>query len=211
MSSIYDEQHRFWQDRHGSRHLADRLEEQMHSEFSDDERSFIEAATMLFIATADERGHPTVSYKGGAPNFVRVVGKTEIIFPNYDGNGMFLSLGNINRNKSVGLLFIDFDRPRRLRIQGDACVATSRQDLAVFPGADAIVRVTARQIFPNCGRYIHHSRGMEISKHVPDGNGRQPFPAWKRLDIFKDVISDDDRRRVIASGGTIDSEHYEGE
>ena len=66
---------------------------------------------MFFLATADEHGMPQCSYKGGDPGFVRVVDEHTLAFPSYDGNGMYLSLGNLLVNPQVGILFIDFAQP----------------------------------------------------------------------------------------------------
>ncbi len=75
---------------------------------------------MFFLATADREGRPQCSYKGGEPGFVRVLDQHTVAFPNYDGNGMYLSMGNLSVNPQVGMLFIDFvsERPSRLRLNG---------------------------------------------------------------------------------------------
>ncbi len=207
MSVFYGEPHRRLQDEHGTRRLADRLEEMAHDAFESPERAFIEAATMLFLSTVDAHGQPTVSYKGGAPGFCRVTGDSELTFPSYDGNGMFLSLGNLAQTARVGLLFIDFARPHRLRVHGTARLSEDPEGL--FPGADCVVRVAAEQIFINCGRYIND--GARLSPHLPDALGRQPFPAWKRIDVFGDVLPASDEARVAAAGGTVAFEDYGGE
>jgi uncharacterized protein len=211
MSELYSDAHRSFQDGRGTRDLADRLESLAHTEFDPNDRAFIEAATMFFLATADEKGRPTVSYKGGAPGFVRITGANEMVFPVYDGNGMFLSLGNIASSANVGMLFIDFESPRRLRVQGRARVATSDELLGESPGAQYFVRVTVDQLFVNCGRYIHSMHSRMLSPHVPDENGRQPFPAWKRIDILAETLPDKDKRAVARAGGTIPVEAYRGE
>jgi len=113
-SPTYHDGMRRMQDRFDSRRLADRLDERLgRSAFSDEDRAFIASRTMFFLATADAHGHPDCSYKGGVAGFVRITGASELAFPNYDGNGMFRSLGNIVANPGVGLLFIDFESPRR--------------------------------------------------------------------------------------------------
>ena len=211
MSDLYGPVHRRLQEEHGTRRLADRLEEIAHSAFEPRERDFIQAASMFFLSTVDEHGRPTVSYKGGPPGFVRVTGPGELVFPSYDGNGMFLSLGNIAASAEVGLLFINFERPHRLRVQGRAEVLDDPDLLRDHPGAGRLVRVTATQIFVNCGRYIHKSAGSVLSPHVPDADGRQPFPAWKRLDLFEGALPDTDAQRVDELGGTMPLEEYRGE
>jgi uncharacterized protein len=210
MSQLYGETHRAFQDQHDTRRLADRLESLARTEFDANDRAFIGSAPFFFLSTVDERGRPTVSYKGGAPGFVRVSGPSELVFPVYDGNGMFLSLGNITGTSQVGLLFICFETARRLRVQGVAqIVANDGADRA--PGAIHLVRIVASQIFVNCGRYIHKLSAQRLSPHVPDQCGRQPFPAWKRIDVIADALPDRDKDRVMAAGGPIPVEAYPGE
>src|SRR5712671_5440723 len=121
-STLYHEGNRAFQDQFDSRRLADRLEQKLsRAEFSDDDRKFVESCSYFFIATADAAGRPDCSFKGGAPGFVRVTGPSELAFPDYDGNGMFKSLGNLAVNPHVGLLFIAMHgSPKRLRINGSA-------------------------------------------------------------------------------------------
>jgi uncharacterized protein len=212
MSSLYDETHRSFQDRHDSRRLADRLESLSHAEFDPNDRAFIQASSLFFLATVDERGRPTVSYKGGAPGFVRITSNNELIFPVYDGNGMFLSLGNISGKSHVGMLFIDFQSPRRLRVQGTARVLPTSDNAAEhYPGAQYLVRVIAESIFVNCGRYIHKLDERKLSPHVPDESGSQPFPTWKRLDVIADTLGEEDRATVMKAGGPIAVTDYRGE
>lgn len=211
MSMMFGATHRQLQDEHGTRRLADRLEANAHAAFEPQERAFIEGVALFFLSTVDGHGQPTVSYKGGAPGFVRVTGPSELVFPNYDGNGMFMTLGNIAASERVGLLFIDFERPHRLRVHGTAKLTRDAAFLALYPGADRVVQVTATQIFVNCGRYIHRSVGATPSPHVPDREGRQPFPAWKRLDLFEGALPEADARRVEQVGGTIPLDDYPGE
>lgn len=208
MSQMYGETHRAFQDEQGTRALADRLESLARVEFSADDRAFIESVSFFFLSTVDDRGRPTVSYKGGAPGFVQVAGPSELLFPVYDGNGMFLTLGNIVRTAQVGLLFIDFESPRRLRLQGTAEVLLNEGH---FPGAHYLVRIRAHQIFVNCGRYIHKLSTRKLSPHVPDAAGQQPFPTWKRIDVLAEVLSDEDKMKVVEAGGTMSAEQYPGE
>lgn len=211
MSELYGEMHRSYQDGHGTRHLADRLESLTHAEFDASDRAFIEGAVMFFLSTVDGRGRPTVSYKGGAPGFVRITAPGELVFPVYDGNGMFLSLGNIATTANVGMLFIDFEAPRRLRVQGSARVLPHDGLLGEYPGAQHLVRVTVQQLFVNCGRYIHKIQGRTLSPHVPDDKGRQPFPAWKRIDFLADALPERDQGKVREAGGPIAIDAYRGE
>ena len=143
---------------------------------------------MFFLATADEHGAPDCSYKGGRPGFVRVVAPDVLAFPSYDGNGMFKSLGNVLRNPRVGLLFIDFEKPRRLRVNGTATIDRADPLLGSFEGAQLVVRVRAEHIFPNCPRYIHRLALEEISTYAPAPGHRPPVPAWKQMDAFRDYL-----------------------
>jgi uncharacterized protein len=211
MSDLYNDYHQSFQDEHNTRRLADRLEALAHVELETPDREFIESAAMFFLATVDDRGRPTVSYKGGAPGFVRVLSPRQLLFPVYDGNGMFLSLGNITCMHNVGLLFIDFESARRLRVQGTAKVIASDQWQDHYPGAQHLVEVTTDKVFVNCGRYIHKVETKSLSAHLPDAQGRQPFPAWKRLDLFSDSLPAGDQDRVRQAGGSIGLEAYRGE
>ena len=168
-SVMYHEGNRQLQDQFDSRRISDRLEEKlMRKEFSADDKQFIESLPYFFLATADAEGRPDCSFKGGAPGFVRITGPSEIAFPDYDGNGMFKSLGNIVANADVGLLFIAMhDKPRRLRVNGSASVSDNDPLLAETVGAQLIVRVTARAIFPNCPRYIPTMGSIEPSIYAP--------------------------------------------
>ena len=172
------------QDRFDTRRLADRLDEKLgRTAFTDEDRAFIESRAMFFLATADADGQPDCSYKGGAPGFVRVTGEGELAFPHYDGNGMFRSLGNVLANPRVGLLFLDFEQPRRLRVNGKAAIVENQSE---FEGAQLVVRVTAEAIFPNCPRYLHRLQLVETSVYAPRPEVQPPEPAWKRH--FKEFL-----------------------
>ena len=138
--------------------FSGRLEEKLtRTEFTPSDKSFIESAPYFFFATADAEGRPDCSYKGGIPGFVHVTGPSELAFPDHDGNGTFKSLGNVLINPNVGLLFIAMHgKPYRLRVNGHATLSNQDPLLAVTVGAQLIVRVVARAIFPNCPRYIPH-------------------------------------------------------
>jgi predicted pyridoxine 5'-phosphate oxidase superfamily flavin-nucleotide-binding protein len=186
---FFHEGMRAWQDHFDSRRLADRLEERLgRKRFTADDRAFIESRTMFFLATADAAGRPDCSYKGGDAGFVRVTGDDELAFPSYDGNGMFRSIGNLSTHASVGLLFIDFEQPRRLRVNGLASVRPDDPLRDDFAGAQLVVRVRATHIFPNCPRYIHRMQLAEPSPYVPRPGIEPPVPAWKQSEMFSDVL-----------------------
>jgi uncharacterized protein len=199
MTGFYSDCHRRLQDLHQSRALADRLEEIIvHTTFTEDDISFIAKRDFFFLSTVDPDGHPTVAYKGGAPGFVTVQDNT-LVFPCYDGNGMFLSAGNIDATAKVGLLFIDFETPRKLRVQGLARIDDgSRRETA--PGAVLLVRVEPVSIFMNCPRYIHRYARVETSKNVPNEDGSSPLALWKRLEIVHDALPPRDQAAVRQAG-----------
>ena len=182
--SPYHEKSRELQDRFDTRRLADRLAEKLsRTAFTAEDKAFVESRAMFFLATADADGQPDCSYKGGVPGFVRVTGESELSFPSYDGNGMFRSLGNVLANPRVGLLFLDFEQPRRLRVLGRARLEEPRGE---FEGEQLVVRVRAEQIFPNCPRYIHRMQMVEASVYAPRPGHEPPEPAWKKS--FRDVL-----------------------
>src|SRR6266508_4769587 len=189
----YNKGNRRLQDRFDTRRLADRIEERIvHTVIDEDDRAFIEGRDMFFIATADADGRPQCSYKGGDPGFVRVLDERTIAFPNYDGNGMFLTAGNAAVNSHVGLLFINFEIRKRLRLNGTAEHSENDPLLAEYPEAQFLWRVTATQVFPNCPRYIHHYELVELSRVVPKDECRTPAPAWKTREWARDVLEPGD-------------------
>ncbi len=188
MGQQYHEGQRGLQDRFDTRRLADRLDQVTTDEINDAYRDFIEARDMFFLATADEHGVPQCSYKGGAPGFVRVVGKHEIVFPVYDGNGMFLSMGNVTVNPSVGLLFIDFERGTRLRFNGVASIDEDEDLMKSYPGAQFLVRVRGSAVFANCRRYVHRYELAERSPFVPSAAADPPVPDWKLEPWFEGAL-----------------------
>jgi predicted pyridoxine 5'-phosphate oxidase superfamily flavin-nucleotide-binding protein len=188
-SIMYHDGNRRLQDEFDSRRIADKLASFTRTAFSDDDKSFIESAIYFFIATADAEGRPDCSFKGGMPGFVRVTGQCELAFPDYDGNGMFKSLGNLAVNPHVGLLFISLhDKPKRLRVNGTATIDRSDPLLAQTVGAQMIVRVQARAIFPNCPRYLPAMQLVEPSLYAPRPGIEPTEPAWKSFPDFKDCV-----------------------
>jgi hypothetical protein len=188
-SKLYHDGSRRLQDRFETRRLADRLEEVIARDvFTEDDRAFIESRPMFFLATADAEGRPDCSYKGGRPGFVRVVGPGTVAFPSYDGNGMFKSLGNVLVNPHVGLLFVDFENPKRLRVNGRASVHEDDPLLAEFVGAQLVVRVQVEAAFPNCPRYIHRMQVVEESPYAPCEGHTPPVPEWKTRPVFREVL-----------------------
>lgn len=193
MPPLYSPTARALQDRFDTRRLADRLAGvKVHDRFTPDDRAFVERLDMFFLATVDQTGQPTCSYKGGDPGFVTVVDDQTLAFPNYDGNGMYLSMGNVEATRRVGLLFIDFDQQRRMRVDGTAELRHADPLLARYPEAQFVVYVRADRIYPNCPRYIHKYGLVERSAFVPRAGSPTPVPGWKRTDWARDVLPADD-------------------
>jgi predicted pyridoxine 5'-phosphate oxidase superfamily flavin-nucleotide-binding protein len=189
IKGLYHDGNRRIQDRFDTRRLADRIEERLVVDhLDDDDRAFIEQRDMFFLSTIDQRGYPTSSYKGGDPGFVRAIDERTIAFPNYDGNGMYLSMGNVASCAKVGLLFIDWEKPSRLRIHGDASIDFDDPLVASYPEAQFVVRVRILEVFPNCPRYIHRYALVERSRFVPKAGLATPIPDWKTRDWAADVL-----------------------
>ena len=210
MSEIYSDKHRVLQERFDTTRLADRVEELVvRPEVSDDQKHFIESRDMFFLTSVDHRGYPTCSYKGGAPGFVKVIDPKTIVFPSYNGNGMFLSMGNVMVSQKVGMLFIDFEHPHRVRVHGIAAIDKNDPLLAEFTGAELLVRVTVTETFINCPRYIHQYQRLQTSKYAPQaGCDAPPAPQWKRIDALQDALPERERDLAKDLGGTITFEEY---
>lgn len=209
MSEFFGAEQRRLQQQFGTTALADRVAMiTVHDSLTDEERAFLKSRELFFLSTVDRNGQPTCSYKGGAAGFVRVLDPRTIAFPSYDGNGMFLSLGNLSATRKVGLLFIDFETPNRLRLHGEATVAADDPLLAEYPQADAIVRVAITELFVNCPRYIHRHARQGLSKYVPQAACATPVAQWKRIDAFADTLNARDAAAVAEAGGAISYEAY---
>jgi uncharacterized protein YndB with AHSA1/START domain/predicted pyridoxine 5'-phosphate oxidase superfamily flavin-nucleotide-binding protein len=193
VNGFYRDSHRKWQDEFKVRAMADRLRDTgVKPALTASDAAFIAHQNMFFLATADAEGRPSCSYKGGARGFVGVLDETTLAFPSYDGNGMFLSVGNLSENAHVALLFIDFERQARLRICGTAEASKDDRLLKRYPGAELIIRINIRNVFSNCPRYIHKMEMVEESAFVPDGRHPTPIAEWKRLAEFADVLLEKD-------------------
>jgi len=196
MPLIYSQASRTLQDAFDTRRLADRLADvKVHERFTDDDRTFIERMDMFFLAIVDAAGQPTCSYKGGDPGFVTVVDDATLAFPNYDGNGMFLSMGNVGETQAAGLLFIDFENQRRMRVDGAARISMDDPLLSRYPEAQFVVRIEAQRVYPNCPRYIHKYQLVERSSFVPRRDLRTPIPGWKQTPWAADVLPAHDPAR----------------
>ena len=211
MSDFFGPEQRALQQRFETQALADAVVSvTVHDEVQDTDRAFIESRDMFFLSTVNEQGQPTCSYKGGEPGFVRVLDANTVAFPSYDGNGMFMSMGNIRATAKVGLLFIDFELPNRLRLHGTASVVDADPLLAQYPGAELIVRVAVSQLFINCPRYVHRYQKVSSSRYVPKASCETPFAVWKRIDVLQDALPARDQVRSGPAGGLITFEEYFG-
>jgi predicted pyridoxine 5'-phosphate oxidase superfamily flavin-nucleotide-binding protein len=210
MSRLYGPIHRSLQDRFDTRRLADNVETRvLLTEIPPEHKAFIESRDMFFLATVDHQGRPTVSYKGGDPGFVRVLDTKTVAFPCYDGNGMFYSMGNLLENRQVGMLFLNFERPHRLRLQGIASADDNDPLLQEYAEAQLIVRVTVTEVFRNCRRYVHHHKKIQPSEFVPRFTCETPLAPWKRVDDVLTSLPAKDRARVEREGGLISRAEYE--
>jgi predicted pyridoxine 5'-phosphate oxidase superfamily flavin-nucleotide-binding protein len=181
MPDAFHDGNRRLQDLFDTRRLADHcVAKLVRDSVSAKQKAFIESCDMFFLATADEQGRPTCSYKGGEPGFVRVPDEHVIAFPNYNGDGKYLSWGNVLKNPQVALLFIDFMKGWRLRVHGTAAVAFDDPLAAQYPGAQFVVRVTPREVFGNCPRYVHKYQLVEHSAYTPRAGIEPPVPEWKK-------------------------------
>ncbi len=192
---VYHEGSRTLQDAFDSRRMADRMSATVRPRIKDDQREFIGRCDMFFIASADADGRPSCNYKGGEPGFVRVIDDETIAYPDYNGNGMFLTLGNALVNPHVGLLFINFEERRRLRVNGVATLDREDPLLAEYLEGQLIVRVRVEQVFPNCPRYIHHYKLVEHSRFVPKADCETPVPRWKTQQVTLDDLPAGDPAR----------------
>ena len=211
MSRLYGDNHRSLQEQFETRRLADAIEQvAMQTEVVGPHKDFIESRDMFFLSSVDHKGRPTVSYKGGDPGFVKVVDDTTVVFPSYDGNGMFLSMGNIRGNPNIGMLFISFEVPHRLRLQGEATLHDDDPAMDLYKEADLIVRVKVSEIFVNCPRYVHKYQKVDPSKYVPRTECATPLAGWKHIDMIQDVLPARDQGRAEKEGGIITEEEWYG-
>ena len=207
MSRLYGDQHRELQDQFASREMADRIELiAAKTEIDDMARGFIETRDMFFLSSVDHNGRPTVSYKGGDPGFVRVLDPKTMAFPSYDGNGMFYSMGNIAANPEIGCLFIDFEKPFRLRLQGRAELVASGPLMGLFNEAELVVKVAVTDVWMNCPRYVHRYKKEQASRYVPRVDVETPLCEWKRIQGLEDILRPHERAAVDKAGQITEEE-----
>lgn len=208
MSSLYGDTHRALHEQFDTTRLALLLETMDTNEIQPQHQAFIESRDMFWLATVDSEGRPQCQYKGGAPGFVRVLDTRTLAFPSYDGNGRYHSMGNISATGNVGLLFLDFQVPNRLRVQGIASVSADDPLLANYKDAELIVRVQVTDVIINCPRYIHKMARVENSKAVPRTDCDTPFAQWKRIDAVQEALAAKDQGRAEGVGGVITMDEW---
>ena len=181
----------------------------VHDALSTADRGFIGQAEMFWLASVDPQGSPTVSFKGGAPGFVRTPDDKTLLFPCFDGNGMFFSMGNIASTSQVALLFMDFIRPHRLRVQGKAQLTDDPAIVGLWPGAQFGVEVAITALITNCPRYIPRMQRVSGSRYVPDETtGAQPVAGWKRIDAIQGLLPQRDQGKATSAGGEISMDEW---
>ena len=196
MSELYGDAHRRLQRQFDTERLADRIEQKLFRKaLTDEDKAFIQRLDLFFLATVNSKGEPSCSYKGGDPGFVRVLNPSTLVFPCYDGNGMYLSMGNVAATQQVGMLFIDLTSPKRLRVNGTARIEPPEFVTPAYAEAQFVVVVSVRQAFPNCPRYIHKYALVERSQFVPHADQPTPVPGWKQMDWARDVLPQRDPAR----------------
>lgn len=211
MSRLYGAQQRKFQDQFDTRRIADKIEAlAIQPQLGEMDVAFIQSRDMFWLSTIDEQGRPTVSYKGGDPGFIRALDAKTLAFPLYDGNGMFYSAGNIAASRKVGLLFMDFERPNRLRVQGEARVSDSDPLMAQFKEALMVVRVAVTEVWPNCPRYVHRYQKVQASRYVPRFECKTPIAGWKRIDMIQDDLPAREKGLAQKEGGLISIEQWMG-
>jgi predicted pyridoxine 5'-phosphate oxidase superfamily flavin-nucleotide-binding protein len=187
---VYHAGMRELQDLRETRRLADRLAEvTLHDTFTDEDRELIQRCRMFCIATADDHANPDCSYKGGQPGFVRVLDERTLAVPDYDGNGMYRTWGNVLVNPQVGLLFLDFENPKRLRVNGRAQIS-QMPGLRAFPPCSSCA--SRRSGSFTTARVMHRMQLVEESVHRDADT--PPVPTG-RIRVFRDSC-----RHGIATG-----------
>lgn len=209
MTSFYSAEHRQLQVEFKTTKLAELLDNGwIHDKLTDEEKTFINTRDMFFLSTVDPNGMPTVSYKGGPEGFVKVLDDSTLVFPGYDGNGMFYSVGNIEGQGKIGMLFMDFETPHRVRVQGTAKLVREHALMAEYTEAQYLIFVDISKIWINCPRYIHKYKKLDKSKYVPEPCKTTPIPAWKRLDMVQDAITPEEK--ILAQQqGLLNLDQYE--
>lgn len=209
MSDYYSTAQRDLQEKFDTRRLADLIAGQLiHPELQPHEIEFINNSDMVFMSTVNADGQPTVSYKGGDIGFVTVIDNSTLAIPIYDGNGTFYTTGNVAEVQKIGLLFIDFERPNRMRIHGTAELVFDGALLESYHEAQFLVQIRISEIYPNCPRYVHKYQRVAQSKFVPEPGAETPIPGWKRIDDVQAALPAHQQGLAESRGGEITMQEY---
>lgn len=208
MSKLYGDTHRALQEQFDTSRMAILLEEMDTDQVEEQHKAFIESRDMFWLATVDSEGRPQCQYKGGEPGFIRVIDPKTVAFPSYDGNGRYHSMGNISATSNIGMLFLDFETPNRLRLQGEASVSADDPLLSEYKDAELVIRVNVTDVIINCPRYIHKMKRVEQSHNVPQSGKETPYAEWKRVDIVQDALPAKDKGKTAKAGGTLTMDEW---
>jgi hypothetical protein len=135
-----------WDKARRTRLLLDEIPEQYRQRVAD--------SPFFFLATSNKTGACDCSFKGGGPGIIKILDSRHLVFPDYDGNGAFMSIGNILQNPRVGLLFIDFSDGGRLRVNGVASVHDTGPIKNLFPDPPRAIHISIEQVIPNCAAHV---------------------------------------------------------
>lgn len=189
LSDFYHSGHRQLQEEFQSIALADRLRDIIvRPTLDENAKAFIKAQNHFYLTTVDLNGFPTVSHKGGHAGFVHVLDDRTLLFPCYDGNGMWLSAGNISDTNKIGMLFINLVEPHRIRVQGTARLVRDTALLERWENVGLAVEISITNTWINCPRYIHKMAPVSESLHVPAVGRDTEEAEWKSLDAVADVL-----------------------
>ena len=153
-------------------------------------QEFVARMDMMFVATADGSGEADCSFRAGPPGFVCVLDERTLVYPEYRGNGVMGSLGNIAENGHIGLMFLDFCGDAiGLHVNGRASILDTEELLAEGDLPESVLdgllaeggRKPERWVGVNVVEaYIH------CSKHIPQLVKREDVrQAWGTDDVVR--------------------------
>lgn len=131
----------------------------------------IRRADTFFIATRHKEAGADASHRGGLPGFVQVSddGQT-LTWPDYSGNAMFNTLGNIVSDPCAGLVFVDADESGDvLHLSGQASILWKGEEVARFPGAERLVRFSVESVVARAGAFPLRYQFVDYSRFNPQG------------------------------------------
>lgn len=183
-----------YQDIYDGRKVANKIAKKyVHHEFTEEDRLLILESSYFFIASAWQ-SYVDCSIKFGPRGFIKIIPPNIIEYPEYDGNSMFRSIGNLSKNPNCGLLFLNQrSDKKRLRINGFASILNNAIAINNHPNAKLVVRIEC-EIFPNCARYQNHI-GMKAEEF--ERSKMSQIPSWKYLSEFRNLLPKDDPHKSI--------------